>query len=263
MLVAKDFRTRAREALSGKWGVAIGSGLVASLLGAYTALNNSGRLGSSSGSTNTSGSYNTYGGYEHLEQGTENLLQNDAATLATGVFGISVLIFLVLILMVLLVRFVIGGAVTLGYVKINLGLIDRKDVKFADLFSQFHRFGPAFLMQLLRYIFIFLWSLLLIIPGIIATYRYAMAPYILYENPDMSASDAIAESKELMQGNKWRLFCLNFSFIGWAILTIFTLGIGYLWLKPYQETAYAAFYREIKAEKSGTANTYDNASFVQ
>jgi len=101
-------------------------------------------------------------------------------------------------------------------------------------------------MQLLRGIFVLLWSLLLIIPGIIAGLSYAMAPYILYENPDMSGSEAIKASKELMDGNKWHFFCLNLSFLGWDILCILTLGIGCLWITPYRQATYAAFYRGIK-----------------
>ena len=95
-----------------------------------------------------------------------------------------------------------------------------------------------------------LWSLLLVIPGIIASYSYAMAPYILYENPGMRPTAAIKASKELMRGNKWRLFCLQFSFIGWALLCALTAGIGNLWLHPYQETAQASFYRQICWERS-------------
>ena len=99
-------------------------------------------------------------------------------------------------------------------------------------------------------IFVVLWSLLLVIPGIIASYSYAMAPYILYENPGMRPMAAIKASKELMRGNKWRLFCLQFSFIGWALLCALTAGIGNLWLHPYQETAQASFYRQICWERS-------------
>lgn len=65
----------------------------------------------------------------------------------------------------------------------------------------------------------------------------------------MSASDAIAASKQMMDGNKWRLFCLNFSFIGWSFLSVFTLGILNLWLIPYMEASYAAFYEELKREQ--------------
>jgi uncharacterized membrane protein len=94
--------------------------------------------------------------------------------------------------------------------------------------------------------------LLFIFPGIYAAYGYAMTPYILAENPEMTANEAITKSKELMNGNRWRLFCLELSFIGWSLLCIlFTLGIGVFWLKPYMEASFAAFYREITVEKYG------------
>lgn len=79
----------------------------------------------------------------------------------------------------------------------------------------------------------------------IASYSYAMTEYILAENPEISANEAITMSKQMMDGNKWRLFCLDFSFIGWDILCGLTLGIGYLWLTPYKQAARAIFYREV------------------
>lgn len=233
MLVAKDFRQKAREALSGNWAVAVGTGFVASLLGAYTAFTGGGGSGSSSSSDAVDNA---------LESGS---VPNSVILMITMI----ILVVSMVILAVALMHFIIGGAVTLGYVKFNLDMVDGQTPMFKDLFSQFHRFGDGFVMQLLRSLFIFLWTLLFIIPGMIATYRYAMTPYILYENPGMSASDAIKESKQLMDGNKWRLFCLNFSFIGWDLLGILSLGIGFLWIAPYREAAYAAFYREIKYNK--------------
>lgn len=256
MLVASDFRAKAREALSGKWGVAVGTGFIASILGAYTALGNGGGRSSSSSNLSTE---------------TKETLQSTLSDIPDEVW-LTILGVIALLSLVMLIWSVamglIGGAVTLGYVKFNLNLIDGKAVEFSDLFSQFNRFGQAFLMQLLRGLFIFLWTLLLIIPGIIATYSYAMTPYILYENPDMSASDAIRKSKELMKGNKWRLFCLNFSFFGWAVLCIFTCGIGFLWLKPYQEAAFAAFYRDLQPETvdyvtGDFTSTYEPNNFNQ
>ena len=83
------------------------------------------------------------------------------------------------------------------------------------------------------------------IPGIIAAYRYSMATYIMAENPDMKAMEAIEASKQMMSGNKFRLFCLDLSFIGWDILGMITLGIGMLFVRPYQQAAKAAFYREV------------------
>ena len=97
---------------------------------------------------------------------------------------------------------------------------------------------------------IFLWTLLLIIPGIIAAYRYALAPYLMAENPDMGIWEAIDRSKALMQGNKARLFWLQLSFIGWRLLSGLTLGVGALWLCPYMNAADAAFYLEV----TGRAN---------
>ena len=91
----------------------------------------------------------------------------------------------------------------------------------------------------------FLWSLLFVIPGIVAGYSYAMTGYILAEHPELTASEAIEQSKQMMSGNRFRLFCLQFSFIGWDLLCALTLGIGNLWLRPYKQAAEAAFYREV------------------
>ena len=107
--------------------------------------------------------------------------------------------------------------------------------------------------MLLMRIFISLWSLLFIIPGIVKVFSYAMTPYILEENPELSANDAINRSRAMMRGHKFDLFWLWLSFIGWAVLSICTLGIGLFWLAPYMETSVAAFYEDVKAdyEKNG------------
>lgn len=97
-------------------------------------------------------------------------------------------------------------------------------------------------LNLFMALFIWLWSLLFIVPGIIAAYRYRLAPYLMAENPNLGIREAVNMSKELMAGNKWRLFCLHLSFIGWGILSALTCGIGDLWLNPYIYAANAAFY---------------------
>ena len=102
--------------------------------------------------------------------------------------------------------------------------------------------------MLLMTIFITLWSFLLIIPGIIKMFSYAMTPYILEEHPELSANEAIDRSRAMMKGHKFDLFWLCLSFIGWMILCLFTFGIGYLWLLPYMETAVAGFYEDVKAD---------------
>ena len=111
-----------------------------------------------------------------------------------------------------------------------------------------HKVWGMFLM----FVFVFLWSLLLIIPGIVKIFSYAMTPFILDENPELSANDAIDRSRAMMKGHKFDLFWLLLSFIGWFILTLLTLGIGGLWLQPYMQTSVSAFYEDVKAEYEAT-----------
>ena len=129
---------------------------------------------------------------------------------------------------------------------------DGRTFEVKDLFSQFDRFTVGFLQLFLRNLFIILWSLLLVIPGVIKTFSYAMTPFILAEHPELTAEQAIDRSMELMDGHKWELFVLGLTFIGWELLNALTLGIGSFWLNPYKNAAYAAFYREITAQKRDT-----------
>ena len=234
MMKEADFKEKALESLKGKWGVAVGTGIVAALLGA--------------GGGGTSFDFET-SDFEALSGYVESEAAMNLLYAFVGVFAIIAVV-------VGLVYFIIGGAVELGYKKFNLNLVDQNgEARFNNLFSQFHRLGTGIVMNLLLALYTTLWSLLFLIPGIIKGYSYAMTPYILAENPQMSANQAITESRRLMDGNKWRLFCLSFSFIGWIFVCIFTMGIGFLWLIPYQEAAFAAFYREIKREKDGEPET--------
>lgn len=244
-------RKEARDALSGNWKKAILTGFVASLIGATFAASGSNYSPSRS---NTSTSIPSE--IQHPES-VETLL--------------AILTFLSIILVIWgIAVFIIGGAGKLGYAKFNLNLIDKKPASFSDLFSQFNRIGAGFCMNFLIGLYTFLWSLLFIIPGIVKSYSYAMTPYILSEHPEITATEAITESCRIMNGNKWQLFCLQLSFIGWdflcivPILVLFplyyigTAGIilglflsfsfacvGSLLLTPYKEAANAAFYRDI------------------
>lgn len=136
----------------------------------------------------------------------------------------------------------------------NVGLIrfflqfkrTNEDVPYEVLFSGFQNLGTAFLTQLLVGIYTFLWSLLFIIPGIIAAFSYSQALFIVADNPNISASEAITMSKEMMSGYKFKLFCLNLSFIGWAILSVFTMYIGCLWLNPYIQLSTINFYEDLR-----------------
>lgn len=136
----------------------------------------------------------------------------------------------------------ISGPMTLGYAMFAISIFRRRETSPAEVFYGFERFGKAFGLYIVMSIFIFLWTLLLIVPGIIAAFRYSMSFYILADNPNMGIMEALNESKRMMQGNKWKFFCLNLSFIGWGFLCVFTMGIGYLWLGPYMEVTIIAFY---------------------
>ena len=123
------------------------------------------------------------------------------------------------------------------------------------LFAPFKQYARTVGAVLLVFVYTLLWTLLLVIPGIIKAYSYSITFYILRENPEMTAGDAITASQKMMDGHKMDLFLLSLSFIGWAILASITFGIGYLWLIPYIYTAYAAFYETLKKETSVTPAT--------
>lgn len=208
MLKAKDFRRYAREALAGRWLKAGVTALVAGFLGASIGLSS---FSGASGTGAETGS---------VSEGIP-LFSGANAALIAGLLGIALIVLLWGI-----VALVLGGATTLGYAKYNLNLVDDCDPKLKNIFSQYDRLGTGFGMQFFRGLYIFLWSLLFVIPGIIANYSYYMTPFILCEHPEMTAREAIKESKELMRGNKLRLFCLEFSFIGWYILSVFVLYVA-------------------------------------
>ena len=110
------------------------------------------------------------------------------------------------------------------------------------------------LTYIVVYWYSFFWSLLLVIPGIIKRYSYSMTMYVLNDNPEMSINEAITESRRLMAGHKMDLFILQLSFIGWAIASVFTAYIGFLFLMPYINLSIALFYEEITAGQNEQSN---------
>ena len=135
---------------------------------------------------------------------------------------------------------------TFGYLSFFLKISRDEKVEINELWSKTNMFVTFLLASILVGLFTTLWSLLLIIPGIIAAYSYQMTYYILLDNPDMKVMDAIKRSKEMMNGHKMDLFVLQLSFIGWGILGICTFGILYLWLIPYMNVTTCNFYNEVK-----------------
>lgn len=141
---------------------------------------------------------------------------------------------------------ILGGPIALGVTGYFVKLMRNDGPIIEDLFGGFKFFIKAFVLNFLIIIFTLLWSLLLIIPGIIAALRYSMAYYIMSDNPQLSAFEALNQSKLMMVGFKWELFRLWLSYLGWFLLGLLTLGIGFLWVNPYYETAKANFYQDLK-----------------
>lgn len=194
MYSASDYRSMARRALKSFWWLAVGVTLLATVLGGGTS-----SLTVSFQNTNVSQYYpETMRRFAHV-------LVPVASVLAMG-------------------QFVLRGSISIGHDRFCLKLVDGEQAQFEDLFSAFDIFGSAFVLNLLIALKVFAWSLLFVIPGIIAAYRYSMA---------------------LMDGRKGDLFCLDLSFFGWALLTVLTAGIGALWLTPYMAVSRAAFYRSL------------------
>lgn len=136
----------------------------------------------------------------------------------------------------------VSGPMTLGYTMFGISIFRKRETSVAEVFYGFEKFGKALGLYIVMVIFVLLWSLLLIIPGIIASFRYSLCFFVLADNPNIGIMEALNESKRMMQGNKWKMFCLNLSFIGWGLLCILTLGVGFLWLTPYVQVSMTAFY---------------------
>lgn len=217
-----DYRRVARENLEGNWGQSVLVGFVAALLGGLMV---------------SGGSFNIDIDAELLQELPRFVVQYIA--LMGSIAGI-----------LSLAQFIVGGTIQLGYAKYLLKQHDHAHFDIHDLFSQFDRFKDGFLQSFLRGLYTFLWALLFIIPGIIKSLSYSMTPFIMAENPDMTASEAIEASKQMMDGHKGELFVLGLTFIGWNLLSALTLNIGNLFLNPYQNAAYAAFYKNLTAPRA-------------
>lgn len=230
-MYARDYRRIARDNLAGNWGVSVLVALVAATLGGLI----------TGGSFSINIDPNFLGEYL-TEEGRAILLPVLVLLSSVG----STLSF---------AQLVLGGVVSIGLCTYLLQQYDRSaPLEFKTLFSRFDIFLNAFVLRLLTNLFVVLWGMLLVIPGIVKSYSYAMAPFLMAENPHMTANQAITASRQMMRGHKWQLFCLDLSFIGWSILCAFTLGIGYLFLNPYKCAARAAFYRQL----TGPSNTVES-----
>lgn len=141
---------------------------------------------------------------------------------------------------------ILGPGLTMGMYIVYLNMTYGKPPVLADALDGARFLGKAWWLNFLIGFFTYLWSLLFVIPGIIKSLSYSMAFYVLAENPQMTAREALRESKRLMKGHVFELFVMNLSFIGWYILCMFTWFIPIFYVNPYHQTALANFYQYIK-----------------
>lgn len=191
---------------------------------------------------------------------TENVvLMRMARESLKGKWGLAIGTFLVYIIIVYaiqsqvanfpplgLLSLILSGPMALGIDIFSLSLSRNQDARIEQIFLGFYRFGTSLGAYLLMVLFILLWMLLLIVPGIIAALSYSMTFYILADNESIGAREAMDKSKAMMYGYKWKFFCLGLRFLAWSILCILTLGIGFLWLIPWMNVTIAKFYDDIK-----------------
>lgn len=146
----------------------------------------------------------------------------------------------------LVATIIITPAFALSVIRVYLNVVKGGQPDVADAFSGFDDFWSAFKVTFLVGLFTFLWSLLFVIPGIIKSYSYSMATYILAENKGKPALECINESKAMTNGYKMDLFVLGLSFIGWGLLCVITFGIAGIWVMPYMQATYTNAYNSLK-----------------
>lgn len=178
-------------------------------------------------------------------------MKQQAKASLSGNWGTAIGVYLIaMVLISVLTTTGIGGLFTglisFGLCSAFLSVIRVKTMKIENLFDCTKNFGTVFVANILMGIYTFLWSLLFVIPGIVKSYSYAMTNYILLDNPNMTASEAITESRKMMDGHKLELFILDLSFIGWYFLSVFTFGILLLYVEPYMMATRAAFYENLR-----------------
>lgn len=229
MLKSKELRAKAWNSLKGKYWRAL---LVLLIMGALGSIG----TGLMTCSQNMMDLINLVDASE-----MDSTMELGAAVIGAAASGIGIV--------GMLFSLFVGNAITVGLCNYFIKNTDSKPA-IADAFSGFKvRYGRNIGTLLLIGIKLVLWSLLFVIPAVIKSYEYEIIPYILADDPEISSKDAFKKAREMMKGNKWRLFKLNLSFFGWAVLCVVTLGVGTFFLMPYINAAVAEFYVELKTKQ--------------
>ena len=224
-LTSAEYKEIARDALKGNWGRAIGAMLIVACLGAFF----------------TSLYFISH--FMFIMSVAIRIFENlPHYFLMLVEIGIVLAVFF----------FFAGGPARFGYIDFNLALLDRREAVPSMVLGRFSLIWKGMYMKIALFFYALFFTILLIIPGIVTMYAYAMVPYILEEKKDYTVGKAMKMSRKIMRGHKWELFCLRFSFLGWYILSLLTFGLALFYVLPYMNTAEAVFYNEI----SGRADAF-------
>ena len=187
-------------------------------------------------------------------------IKQNAKAAMKGKWGLSIAVLIVYSLISSALSATVIGSLALGLLTVGLAAffleaLRSEKASFESFFKGFTEYlGTKFLSMILVSIYTALWAILLYIPAIVKSYAYAMTPYILLDKPELSANEAITDSRMMMRGHKWELFLLDLSFIGWILLSLLTLGILFIYVIPYMQAARAEFYRTLKGENEPKAD---------
>lgn len=186
---------------------------------------------------------------------SNKILMKEAVKSLSGKWGIAVVGYLIYSLITgvaggiknfgPLISLVLTGPMILGMSTFSLSISRGRKPKLEELFSGFDRFTVSLVAVLLITLWVVLWSLLLVVPGIIKAISYSQVFYLLADNKSLGAKEALEKSAKLMSGFKWKYFCLHLRFFGWFLLSILTCGIGFIWLIPYVQVSTAKFYEDL------------------
>jgi len=262
----KRLKTEAKRILSINYWLPFAVSLVAGLLGAHGSSGGS-AAGSNAGSTATEYYQQGANGFErfgeYYAEKVERFFENPA------IAGVTVLLIVLLIVTAFVAAFAFQAFVS-GPVEVGECRFYMENRSFPSRFGRlFWAFGNGSYLncvkiQFFRALKTFLWSLLFIIPGIIKGYEYCMIPYILAENPHISSQRAFELSKKMTDGEKWRIFVLDLSFLGWYLLGTLACGVGVLFVNPYEHATRAELYQVMreKAYGMGFADGSDMPGFL-
>ncbi len=247
MWTSVELKDRAKMALSGNYWKSFGVALVVSLL---------------TGSGNLSGSKESFSEYR------DNGISGFTSSIDMGLLFIFIGVVFIVLIAAIAFNILITQPIVVGakrYFVDNSEKREGDDIPFGTLGYAFKqkRYIPIIKSMFLYKLFLLLWMLLLIIPRIIFGYAYAMVPYILSDNPNIGARNAIKLSTRMTDGEKMDMFILDLSFIGWFLLGVITCGIGLFFVMPYYYATHAELYRVLreKALSQGLC-TYEDLGFV-